>query len=227
MQKIKTATLVFWVIVTVVPIVGVVLSITSPEGFSLAQEYWRDWVVQFGIFAPLAFIALQALQVVLTPISHYSVGLIGGFLYGPYLGAFLNWTGRMIGHIIAFFLARYIGRSIAERFVSEQTLHRYDKYVSNKTGILFLIYFLPVFPDDEISYLVGLSNMPFSRFFIASALGHVGGSLGLAYIGSGVDFGDPIFWALLVSVVAGFVLVWYLIMKKQKQEKELTEEITE
>jgi uncharacterized membrane protein YdjX (TVP38/TMEM64 family) len=69
MQRMKAATLIFWVIVTVVPVIGIVFSITSPENFSLAQDYWQNWIVQFGVFAPLAFIALQALQVVLTPIS--------------------------------------------------------------------------------------------------------------------------------------------------------------
>ena len=166
--------------------------------------------------APLAFVALQAIQVVVTPISHYSVGVVGGFLYGPYLGGLLNYIGRVIGHLIAFFLARILGRKTAERYVSSKTLERYDKYVSDKSLILFLIYYLPVFPDDEISYLAGLFKMKFKMFLLANLFGHLGGSLGLAYIGSGIDIKDPLFWIITISVLIGFSLVWWLMRRRKK-----------
>jgi len=107
MKKFVNPSFIFWLIVTIIPIVGIIFSLTDPQSFAQAQDVWRDRIVAFGIFAPLAFIFIQALQVIITPISHYSIGVIGGFLYGPYLGALFNWIGRMIGHIIAFFIARF------------------------------------------------------------------------------------------------------------------------
>jgi len=193
---------------------GIVLSLTDPQSFSAAQSVWKERIEIFGVLAPLAFILIQALQVVITPISHYSIGIIGGFLYGPYLGGFLNWTGRIIGHITAFFIARFAGREIAEKFVNVQTLHKYDKYVSDKSLILFLCYFLPIFPDDEMSYLSGLSKMKFSQFFLANIFGHIGGSLGLAYIGSGINYKDTLFWILSITSFVVFLLFWVLMKKK-------------
>lgn len=49
---------------------------------------------------------------------------------------------------------------------------------------LFLIYFLPVFPDDEIIYLVGLSKMKFKNFLGATLFGRVGGMFGMAFVGA-------------------------------------------
>jgi uncharacterized membrane protein YdjX (TVP38/TMEM64 family) len=215
MKNYKVASTIFWIFITVLPVLGIIFTLLDPQSFDQARELWQSRIIQFGVLAPLAFILLQALQVVLTPISHYAVGVVGGFLYGPYLGALLNWVGRMIGHIAAFLIARYAGRKVADRFVKKETLDKYDKYVSDKSFLLFLFYFLPVFPDDEMSYLAGLSKMDFKTFLVVNIFGHIGGSLGLAYIGSGINTKDPLFWILFVASVLGFVLI-YLKMRKEK-----------
>lgn len=210
----KQVTLIFWLIVTIIPILGIAWGLTYPEGFSVSQEGWRNRISTFGLLAPLAFVAIQALQVIITPISHYSIGVIGGFLYGPWLGGLLNYIGRIIGHLAAFFIARLFGRKFAERFVSEKALEKYDRYVSDKSLILFFMYYLPIFPDDELSYLAGLSKMDFRLFLFANIFGHVGGSIGLAYIGSGINTKDPLFWILTFSVLIGFPIVYWLMKKK-------------
>lgn len=206
----------FWVIVTLVPVVGLIFSLTDPQSFIEAQNLWRQRISSWGVLGPVVFVLFQVLQVVITPISHYTVGVIGGFLYGPYWGGLLNWIGRMIGHMMAFYLSRCYGRKLVEKFVDEDTVIRFDRYVSGGEGmtlqslILFLIYFLPFFPDDEISYIVGLSKMPTKNFFLANLFGHVGGSLSLAYLGSGLNTDDPVFWVLFISTLAGFPLIWGL-----------------
>jgi uncharacterized membrane protein YdjX (TVP38/TMEM64 family) len=85
--------------------------------------------------------------------------------------------------------------------LDEKTIKQFDRFVSGKDQkgitpqslILFLIYFLPLFPDDEISYIVGLSTMSRRHFILANLFGHVGGAVSLAYIGSGVDTSDLYF----------------------------------
>lgn len=216
MKKFTSPSFIFWLVVTIIPIVGIIFGLTDPQSFAQAQDVWRDRIVAFGIFAPLAFILIQALQVIITPISHYSIGVVGGFLYGPYLGALFNWIGRMIGHITAFFIARYFGRKVAEKFVKQETLDKYDRYISNKSFILFILYFLPLFPDDELSYLAGLSKMKFRMFFLANFFGHIGGSLGLAYLGSGINTKDPLFWILTGVTLIGFPLLYWLLKKNKK-----------
>lgn len=216
MKKFKISAAVFWLIITIIPILGVIWALISPEGFSTSREVWQNRIATLGLLAPLAFILIQALQVIITPISHYSVGVLGGFLYGPWLGGLLNYFGRMIGHLIAFFVSRLLGRRVAERFVSEKTLATYDKYVSDKSLALFFMYYLPIFPDDELSYLAGLSKMKFKPFLLANLFGQVGGSIGLAYAGSGIDVKDPLFWVLVLSTLVGFPLIYLLTWKNKK-----------
>lgn len=208
----------FWLVVTAIPIAGLIWSVMSPKEFEGWQTTARTWIENFGAFGPVVFVMIQILQVVITPISHYTIGAIGGYLYGPYVGGILNYSGRVIGHLLAFCIARRFGRSYITKHFDEKTIRRYDKIfsgeVNGKKGgnlqplILFLIYFLPLFPDDEISYLVGASNMSKRPFFLANLFGHLGGAFSLAYLGSGINTKDILFWILTLSTLAGFPIIW-------------------
>jgi uncharacterized membrane protein YdjX (TVP38/TMEM64 family) len=217
----KTITLLFWAALTAIPVAGFVWGMLDPKDFEAAKVVWQARAAEWGAWAPIVFVLTQILQVVITPISHYTVGLVGGFLFGTWYGTLLNWIGRIIGHTVAFWLARRFGRPLIKRFVSDETIKKFDAIVSGKDGglkqaaALFLIYFLPLFPDDEISYIAGLSAMRFRNFFIANVLGQMGGALSLAYLGSGASTKDPLFWIMTILTLAGFPIIWWLLAKKK------------
>ena len=172
----------------------------------------REYVDGFGMWAPVVFLIIQVLQVVLAPISGYVTGIIGGLMFGLWYGALLNYIGTIIGHVIAFYLAKKIGRPIVEKIVKRETLEKYDRFW-DKGGVflLFIIYYLPLFPDDEISYIVGASKMRFIPFLMANVLGRTGGALALAYIGSGIKI-DLTFFLLLFFLgifALIFSIIWY------------------
>lgn len=206
----RVAALVFWIIVTVFPILGIVASIFWPLSFYTTQVDYRHFIHTYGQWAPVALIGLQILQVVITPLSHYAVGYMGGFLFGPYLGGIYNYIGRVIGHTIAFYISRHVASPFVRRFVPSGTIDTYNRAVSNRPDLLFLIYFLPLFPDDEMSYLAGLSKMRTKFFMIANILGQLGGSFSLAYMGSGINTKDTLFWVLSIVTLAGFPILWIL-----------------
>ena len=123
MRKIKL----IWYLLTIIPLLLLILGYIYPSTFFSSQEQIRSFVEPYGIFAPIIFIILQILQVVLTPISHYVVGLAGGFIFGTWYGFILNWVGRVIGTLIAFYLGRKFGRKIIKRVVKQNNLKKYDK----------------------------------------------------------------------------------------------------
>ena len=219
--------LTFWLVITLIPVLGLVWSVISPGHFEYWQSLARDHLVVLGFAGPIVFILIQAAQVVVTPVSHYTVGAIGGYLYGPYWGGVLNYIGRIIGHCIAFALARRFGRRWITKHLPETTVKKYDTIFSGNPDkpqetslqplILFLVYFLPLFPDDEISYLVGASRMRFRAFVLANLFGHLGGAFSLAYLGSGVSTKDPLFWVLTLSTLAGFPVIWFLLRLHAKR----------
>ncbi len=198
-----------WYILTIVPITLLILGYIFPSQFFGSQEAIRDFVSQFGIFAPLAFIVLQILQVVITPFSHYAVSIAGGFIFGTWQGFIYNWIGRVIGTAIAFYLARIFGRKIIKHLVKKETIQKYDYIFEKGKLLLFLAYFLPLFPDDELSYLAGLSAISPRIFLPLMAIGHISGSLSLAYIGNGIQsFREPMFIILsLITLIGG---IWFV-----------------
>ena len=218
--RLKRIGLAFWLVVTILPILGVLFSLLSPISFYTTQEEYRQFAENFPVSGPILFVFFQILQVVVAPISHVAFGYMGGFLYGQYLGAVLNWTGRVIGHFAAFYIARRFGRRIVKRFVKDSTIAKYDKYVSNRYGFLFLAYFLPLFPDDELTYLSGLSKMRVRPFIIVNLLGQIGGSLGLAQLGSGIDTSQALFWIMAVATVLAFIIVLPLLRRMSKSNSD-------
>ena len=206
MKKVK----IIWYLLTCIPIVLLILGYIFPSQFFGNQETIRDFVNQFGIFAPLAFIVLQILQVVITPFSHYAVSIAGGFIFGTWQGFIYNWIGRVIGTAIAFYLGRYLGRKIIKHVVKEETIKKYDYYFDKGKILLFLAYFLPVFPDDELSYLAGFSAISPRIFLPLMAVGHISGSLALAYVGNGIQsVKEPMFIILsLITLIGG---IWFVL----------------
>jgi uncharacterized membrane protein YdjX (TVP38/TMEM64 family) len=68
-----------------------------------------------------------------------------------------------------------------------------------------------LFPDDELSYLTGLSSMKPKVFLPLMALGHISGSLSLAYLGSGIQsVKEPLFIIFsLITLIGGIWFAWH------------------
>lgn len=197
-----------WYLLTFLPLLLIVLGYLYPASFFNSQENLREYISSFRFFAPIVFVLIQVLQVVITPINHYAVGILGGFLFGTVNGFLYNYIGRVVGSLIAFYLGRKFGRKILNHVVKEETLGKYDKLFEKGKMLLFLMYFLPFFPDDELSYLAGFSKLKTKEYILIMMLGHITGSLSLAYVGAGVSTKDPLFIVLSgISLIGGILIV--------------------
>ncbi len=213
MKKTKT----IYYLIVIIPIVLLIIGYIFPSSLFSNQEKLRIFVESFGFFSPIIFILIQILQVILTPINHYITGILGGFIFGTWKGFIYNWIGRIIGTLIVFYLARKFGRTIIKHIVKPNTLKKYDKIFDKGKILLFLMYFLPLFPDDELSYLAGFSSMKSKVFIPIMMLGHISGSLSLSYIGSGISIKDPlfIFLSLLTLISGTLFIVFYKKLNKK------------
>lgn len=219
-RRIFTKRMIILSLISLLPILLLIYGYSHPIKFFSTQDSIRSFVESYEVLAPIVFVFIQIFQVVVTPLSHYVVGIAGGYIFGTYYGFFLNWIGRIIGHAIAFFIARYGGRPIIKRFVKQETFGKYDKIWEKGVIVLFFIYFLPFFPDDEISYIVGLSKMSFRTFLLANIFGHIGGSMALAYVGSGIDIKSPLFYSILILTLIAYFMFFILLRNKRRREKD-------
>ena len=145
----------------------------------------RRFVASFGIWAPLALIGLEAIQVVLAPVPGGLVELTSGYLFGPGWGTLYSMTGLMGGTVIALNLARRFGRPVVERFVPSRTLKRFDRYTCHRGTLFFLLLLLtPFIPNDVVCYLAGLTSLPLVMLILVAAIGRLPGVLVTNWMGA-------------------------------------------
>ena len=126
----------------------------------------QAWVAELGPWAAAAFIAFQAVQVVV-PILPGGLGCLAGvILFGPWYGFAYNYVGICAGSLAAFGVARYCGRPLLERMFSRKLLLKYDRWLGQKsfTKWFALAIFFPVAPDDFLCYLAGTTSMNWGQF---------------------------------------------------------------
>ncbi|MBN2438197.1 MAG: TVP38/TMEM64 family protein [Deltaproteobacteria bacterium] len=139
----------------------------------------------FGPLSVLIFIGLQIVQVLIAPIPGELNGFIGGYLYGPVLGTIYSTIGLTIGSCLAFLLARWLGMPFVEKIVNPQILRKYDYFMEHRgIPITLILFLIPGFPKDALSYIVGLSHMKTTTFLILCTAGRLLGTIMLSISGS-------------------------------------------
>ncbi len=170
------------------------------------QETLRSW----GWLAPAVFIAIQALQVLLSPVPGEATGILGGFLFGLGLGFVYSTVGLTLGTMAAFWVGRWVGARFVRRYVADHVWERLGFIVEAEGAILaFVIYLIPGFPKDIVSYLFGISPMPAWVFALVSTLGRLPGTWVLSAQGSKTAAGQYVQLALLTALVAAVAIPLY------------------
>lgn len=189
----------------------------------------RDQLIEavnkLGIFGPLLYIILQAIQIVVAPIPGQVVGSVGGFLFG---GWGILWTaiGSLIGYYAVIRIARRFGRPLIEKIFKKSVVEKFD-FILDGQGtamVLFAIFLLPGFPDDMVCYLAGLTKLSVKKLMIIIFLGRVPTIVLTNYFGAGIG-GDNLAMLSGVAVVSVIVIglaIWKRdwIMQKLKGNKK-------
>ncbi len=172
----------------------------------------RDELVRImqglGPWAPLLYIVLQVLQVVVAPIPGQIVGGVGGFLFGHW-GILWTTIGSFIGFWLVFLIARKFGRPLLEKIFKKPVVDKFD-FIINARGaalIIFAIFLLPGFPDDVVCYIAGLTKLSLRKLMLVSILGRFPTIVLTNYIGMGVNgnIGLVVALSLLAVIIMGLV----------------------
>jgi uncharacterized membrane protein YdjX (TVP38/TMEM64 family) len=174
-----------------------------------------------GIWGPFLVIGLMALAVVASPLPSAPIALAAGAAYGHLWGTVQVALGAEIGALIAFGLARALGRDALRRLFGERVDAGLLGSQNALTGTVFVSRLMPFVSFDMISYAAGLSCLHAWRFALATLAGIVPASFFLAHIGGEAASGDMsrATWAVLVlGLVTGLPLLW--IATRRQAEKE-------
>ena len=174
------------------------------------KNFLKETVRSWGWMGPFVFMLIQTLQVIVSPVPGEATGLAGGFLFGVGLGFVYSTIGLTAGTLACFGIGRWLGASFIQRFVAEHHWEKMGFIVEAEGAILcFVLYLIPGFPKDIISYLFGLSPMPFWVFAVVSTLGRAPGTWILSAQGSQVAPGQLRELALLLALTVALIIPLY------------------
>jgi uncharacterized membrane protein YdjX (TVP38/TMEM64 family) len=190
----------------------------------------REWLAGFGPLAPLISIGLNTAQVLLAPVPGQVIGLANGYLFGVLWGTVYSLLGVSLGSALAMGLGRWLGRPIVERFVGSAHLARWDHLVDRRgPPFFFLVFLLPLVPDDIACFAVGLSPLSIPYILALAVIGRLPGLIVSSWIGANASSLSPAGWALVAAgtlALAGIVLLyrdrveaWLLQMAERWSER--------
>ena len=193
-----------WLVLTNAPAYQFLVRLYVDKRF--LKHTLREW----GVLAPVIFIGLQALQVIVAPIPGELSGILGGYLFGQWVGLLYSTIGLALGSVTAFAVGRWLGARYVQKLVSPHIWRKMGFIVEAEGAILcFIIFLIPGLPKDMACYLFGLSPMPFWIFAVVSTLGRIPDTWVLSAQGAHTASGDYPAVVFLTAIVVAVALPLY------------------
>lgn len=149
------------------------------------------WLKAAGFWGPLLIVLLMTAAIVASPIPSAPIALAAGAAYGHTAGTVYVVIGAELGALIAFALARFLGRDIMVKWFGEKVDFGWLGSQNALTGAVLASRLMPFVSFDLVSYAAGLSGLHFWRFALATLAGIIPASFVLAHFGMEAVSGKP------------------------------------
>lgn len=186
---------------------GILETISTVEGL-------KNYILSTKEKGIYIYIIIQALQVVILPIPAAIICIVGSLIYGPFLGGLYCSLGILIGSFLSFFIGKTFGYKIVAWIAGKENTDKYSAIIRKRGGFfLGLAFLLPMFPDDILCIIAGITNMKFKTFAWVTAITRPIGVICMSYFGGGhiipfAGWGLYVWAVLLVFIVAIVVLIY-------------------
>lgn len=182
----------------------------------------RAIVESGGVYSFVIFMILQILQTTILQIPSFIVTIAGAVIFGNWPAFFMSYIAVMLGSIIMFWVGRKAGDKFLNWLVGEQEIEKWKNKMANGKYLFVLMMLFPMFPDDILCVVAGMSNMKFSFFFWTNIIARGIGIACTVFFGSGsvIPFSGwgLIVWGVIILVV---LALFYLSVKYQSKIDEI------
>jgi uncharacterized membrane protein YdjX (TVP38/TMEM64 family) len=204
------------------------------------KDALQSYLQSAGRWMSFAYIALQYAQVVLLPIPGIVSTLAGVALFGAVKAMLYSVIGIVAGSMTAFVIGRKLGFKAVSWLIGKENLRKWQRKLKGKDNLfLILAFLLPVFPDDILCFLAGLSSMSTACFFwiiLFTRIVSVGATcFSFNLIPFTTWWGVAIWFAIVVGLALLFVVLlknfdkvqktlnkWRKLLRKKKQFMQKT-----
>lgn len=172
--------------------------------------------------AKYIFFFISFAQPILLPIPEAVTIPGASAVFGPAVAAAIAFPGTLLGISAMFFAARYGGRKFISKFIKEEQLVKYQYYVSkNETLIMFLLFIIPILPDEIICVGAGIGQVSPKRFILIASISKLFTATLLAYsveLAERLSLTPPQLMFGFSAFV--FILFWVNFLTKKLLSKE-------
>jgi uncharacterized membrane protein YdjX (TVP38/TMEM64 family) len=197
---------------------------------------FAQWVVELGAWGPIVFgVGYVIATVAFVPGSVLT--LAAGAIFGIVKGTALVLVAATAGASAAFLVSRYLARgAIERRLAGNRRFAAVDRAVGKEgRKIVFLLRLSPVFPFNLLNYGLGLTNVRFGDFLIASAgmlpgtllyvyYGRVIGDVARLASGAGAPKGVGQYLLLAIGLVATIAVTTVVTRTARRALQEVTDD---
>lgn len=177
-----------------------------------SPEKLQEYLQRTGVWMPIFYIFLQFLQVVILPIPSIVSTIAGVAIFGAFWAMIYSLAGILLGSIFAFFIGRKLGNKAVSWMVGEESLVKWQKKLKGKDKfVLTMMFVLPLFPDDILCFVAGLSTMSTKYFLIVVLFARFVGIFATCYSIDFIPFttwwGIMLWGIFVVGIIIGFALI--------------------
>ncbi len=222
----------------------IVLFVLQKSGFfAVVQdaEAFQEYMAKSGGWMPIVYILFQYLQVIILPVPSVVSTVAGVALFGPLKTTIFSLIGIIAGSFTAFFIGRKLGGKAVAWLVGEDSLKKWQKKLKGKDNLILTVMFLlPLFPDDILCFIAGLSSMSTTYFSVMIVLSRILAVSTTCYSIDLIPFDTTwglIAWGVIFAlIVAAFILIYknmdridaflsrhFKVFQKKKNRKDESE----
>ena len=134
----------------------------------------EQFLRQTGVLAPLCFLLLQTIQVVIPVVPGGVSCIIGVAMFGPLYGFFLNYAGMVTGSVISFSSGKTLWTDLSFKVCIRRNfseIHFLDRKGKEIRYILSSGFDSSSMPDDLLCLIAGLTSMSMKKYLVFTLLG--------------------------------------------------------
>jgi uncharacterized membrane protein YdjX (TVP38/TMEM64 family) len=150
------------------------------------RDEWAAYVAAHASTAPFEFVAIYALAVAMSLPVGLWLSLLGGLLFGMWLGTLYTAIGAGSGAVAAFLLARGLLAPFFAARLGGRVARLRDGLARDGFSYLLALRLMPVFPFWLVTLAPALLGMRVAPFASATLLGLLPASLVLNAVGAGL-----------------------------------------
>ena len=195
-----------------------------------SPQLLKEAIDGLGVWGPFVFMLLWVASAVFL-LPGAALGIVGGILFGPWLGTIYTGLGATLGAVAAFLAGKYVARDMVQGMMeSNPKLQKIDKGVK-KEGWRFVMLtrLVPVFPYNVQNYVYALTAIKLPVYALTTFIFMLPGVFAFSFAGGAVTAGGSPIRIIIYLAVAGISLFLISLIPKylKKKHGDVLEEVEE